>query len=121
MDRAEIQCQLALAEERVRRGIKCAERQRAGVERLERQGLSTGRAKGILGTLDASLRRRQARRDRLLADLERVLRRQLPETEGSAAQGAGDEGCMQPPRVACRFYAPHSRASSMSSKRSARA
>ena len=87
MDRVEIQRQLALAEERVQRGIKHVERQRVVVERIKRHGLSTNRAKGMLGALIASLRRRQADRDRLLAELERVLRRQLPDTDGSAAEG----------------------------------
>jgi hypothetical protein len=87
MDRVEIQRQLALAEERVQRGMKHVERQRGVVERLKRHGLSTNRAKGILGALTASLRRRQADRDRLLAELERVLRRPLPDTDGSAAEG----------------------------------
>ena len=87
MDRAEIQRQLARAEERVQRGMKHVERQRGVVERLKRHGLSANRAKRILGALTASLRRRQADRDRLLAELERVLRRQLPDTDGSAAEG----------------------------------
>ena len=87
MDRVEIQRQLALAEERVQRGMKHVERQRGVVERLKRHGLSTNRAKGILAALTASLRRRQADRDRLLAELERVLRRPLPDTDGSAAEG----------------------------------
>src|SRR5215470_5595091 len=87
MDRVEIQRQLAHAEERVQRSVKHVERQRGVVERLKRHGLSTSRAKRMLGALTASLRRRQADRDRLLAELERVLRRQLPDTDGSAAQG----------------------------------
>ena len=87
MDRAEIQRQLARAEERVQRGMKHVERQRGVVERLKRQGLSTNRAKAMLGALNAALRRRQADRDRLLAELERVLRRQLPDTDGSAVDG----------------------------------
>jgi hypothetical protein len=87
MDRAEIQRQLSRAEERVQCGMKHVERQRGVVERLKRHGLSTNRAKAMLGALTASLRRRQADRDRLLAELERVLRRQLPDTDGSAAEG----------------------------------
>jgi hypothetical protein len=84
VDRAEIQHQLARAEERVQRGMKHVERQRGAVERLKRHGLGTNRAKRLLGALTASLRRRQADCDRLLAELERVLRRQLPDTDGSA-------------------------------------
>ena len=87
MDRATLQRQLARAEERVQRGIKHVERQRGVLERLKRQGLSTNQAEAILGALNASLRRRQADRDRLLTELEGVLRRQLPDTDGSAAQG----------------------------------
>jgi len=87
MDRATIQRQLALAEERVQHGIKRVERQREIVQRLKRQGLSINRAKGILGALTTSLRRRRVDRDRLLAELERVLRGQLPDTDGSAAEG----------------------------------
>ena len=87
MDRAEIRRQLARAEESVQRGMKLVERQRGVVERLKRHGLSANRAKRMLGALTASLRRRQADRDRLLAELERVLRRQLPDTDGSAAEG----------------------------------
>ena len=87
MDRAEIQRQLARAEERVQRAMKHVERQRGVVERLKRHGLSANRAKRILGALTASLRRRQADRGRLLAELERVLRRQLPDTDASAAEG----------------------------------
>jgi hypothetical protein len=87
MDRAEIQRQLAHAEDRVQCGMKHVERQRGVVERLKRHRLSTNRAKRMLGALTASLRRRQADRDRLLAELERVLRRQLPDTDGSAAEG----------------------------------
>jgi hypothetical protein len=87
MKHAEIQRQLAYAEERVQRGIKHVERQRGVVERLKRHGLRTNRAKRELGALTASLRRRQADRGRLLAELEQVLRRQLPGTDGSAAEG----------------------------------
>jgi len=87
MDRAELQRQLALAEERVQLCIKYVERQRKAVKRSERRGLNTNRAKAMLGALNASLRRRRADRDRLLAELERVLRRQLPDTDGSAAEG----------------------------------
>ena len=87
MDRAEIQRQLARAEERVQRAMKHVERQRGVVERLKRHGLRTNRAKRELGALTASLRRRQADRGRLLAELEQVLRRQLPGTDGSAAEG----------------------------------
>jgi len=74
MGHAEIQRQLAHAEERVQRGMKHLERQREVVERLKRQGVSTYRAKGMLRTFNASLRRHQADRDRLLAELERVIR-----------------------------------------------
>src|SRR5262245_52408644 len=87
MDRATILRQLARAEERVQLCIKYVERQRKAVKRLERRGLSTNRAKTVLGALNASLRRRKADRDRLLAELEEVLRRQLPDTDGSAAEG----------------------------------
>jgi len=87
MDRAEVQRQLAHAEERVQRGVKHVERQRRVVERLKRHGLSTNRAKGMLGALNAALRRRQADRDRLLAELEHVLRRQLLDTDASVAEG----------------------------------
>ena len=87
MKQAEIQRQLAHAEERVQRGMKHAERQRGVVERLKRHGLSTNRARGMLGALNAALRRRQADRDRLLAELERVLRHQLPDSDGSVAEG----------------------------------
>lgn len=87
MDRAEIQRQLARAEDRVQHGIKRVERQREIVQRLKRQGLSINRAKGILGALNASLRRRRADRNRLLMQLERVLRRQLPDIDGPTPQG----------------------------------
>ena len=86
MDRATLQRQLARAEEHIQRGIKHVERQREVVGRLKRKGLSTNRAKGMLGALNASLRRCQADRDRLLAVLELVLRHQLPDTDGSAAE-----------------------------------
>src|SRR5262245_14981274 len=77
MDRATIQRQLALTEERVQRGITRVERQQAVVERLKRHGLSTHRAKGMLRSFNASLRRHQVDRDRLLAELERIIRSDL--------------------------------------------
>jgi len=77
MDRAEIQHQLARAEEHVQRDTKRVERQREVVERLKRHGLSTNRAKGILKEFNASLRRHQVDRDRLLAKLEQIIRSDL--------------------------------------------
>jgi len=103
MDRAELQRQLALAEERVQLCIKYVERQRKAVKRSERRGLNTNRAKAMLGALNASLRRRRADRDRLLAELERVLRRQLPDTDGSAAEGVHQVRATQ----ASRALGPH--------------
>src|SRR5215813_14912093 len=77
MDRATIQRQLARAEERVRGGIERVERQRALIERLERHERSTHWAKGMLRAFDASLRRHQVDRHRLLAELERIIRSEL--------------------------------------------
>src|SRR5690349_15627588 len=77
MDRATIQHHLALAEERVQHGIKRAERQRRVVEWLERHGLSDYRAKGVLRNFNASLRRHQVDRDRLLAEFEQIIRSDL--------------------------------------------
>jgi hypothetical protein len=84
MDRATIQRRLALAEDRVQHGIKRLERQRAIIKRLKRQGLNINPASGKLCELKASLRRRQSARNRLLAELERVLRGQLPAEDGSS-------------------------------------
>jgi hypothetical protein len=84
MDRTTIQRQLARAEERVQSATMHIEGQRDIVERLKRKGLSTNQAKETLGALKQSLRRRQVDRNRLLAEFERVLRRELPVTHGSA-------------------------------------
>jgi hypothetical protein len=87
MDRTEIQRQLARAVERVQRGTTLVDRQREVVERLEREGLSTGPAKGMLKKFNIALWKREADRDRLQMELDRVLWREPPDTDSSAVRG----------------------------------
>jgi len=88
MYRAEIQRQLARAEERVQRGNTLVDRQHEVVERLEREGLSIGPAKEMLKKFNIALWKREADRDRLQAELDRVPWRELPVTDVSTARGA---------------------------------
>src|SRR5262249_10888824 len=87
MDRSEIERQLARAAERVQRGAALVDTQREVVERLEREGLSISPAKEMLKKFNIALWKREADRDRLQTELDRVVWREPPDTDGFAAHG----------------------------------